>query len=196
LESFVALVDELDLERRVRALSPEHTPLELFLHGVCPDGEGFEIEHLRPTVDVLDAIPGYLAQKTLAYKKKTTLEQCLGRAEADWLPELLSRDEPLAERPGTLAFMVTPDLDVYSNIGEPSPAWRLGNLGTDGLDALLGRFERDEVPGLQAMFHVPVSELAQTYGHPNSRLLYERDDLIIRWIKLRTYHPCVASVDN
>ena len=42
----------------------------------------------------------------------------------------------------------------------------------------------------------PQDEAAATYGRPNSRLLYERDDLIIRWIKLRTYHPCVASVDN
>jgi hypothetical protein len=40
------------------------------------------------------------------------------------------------------------------------------------------------------MFHVPVSELAATYGRPNSRLLYDRDDLIIRWIKLWTIdHP-------
>jgi len=184
LEAFVALVEELDLERRVRALLPEDAPFELFIHGVCPDGEGFEIEHLRPAVDVLDVLPAYLVQKTLAYKDKASLEACLGRAEADWLPELLELDAPLAEMPGTLAFMVTPELDVYSNLGEPSPAWRLGNLR--GLDAILRRFEHDEVAGLQAMFHVPISELARSYGRPESRLLYERDDLITRWIKLWT----------
>jgi hypothetical protein len=83
--------------------------------------------------------------------------------------------------------MVTPKLDVYSTVGEPTPAWRLGSLRAGslraaGLDAILGRFERDEVPGLQAMFHVPVSELAAAYGRPEGRLLYERDDLIVRWI--------------
>jgi len=195
LEAFVALIEELDLERRVPTLSPERAPFELFVHGVCPDGEGFEIEHLRPTANVLDVLPTYLAEKTLAYRDKTSLEGCLGRAEADWLPELYDLDAPLAEMPGTLAFMVTPELDVYSNLGEPSPAWRLGSLReraspAGGLDAILRRFERDEVPGLQAMFHVPISELARSYGRPESRLLYERDDLIIRWIKLWTLdHP-------
>ena len=123
------------------------------------------------------------------------LADCLGRAEADWLPELLHQSEPLAEMPGTLAFMVTPELDVYSNLGEPAPAWRLGNLCADGLDVILRRFERDEAPGLQAMFHVPVCELAAAYGRPDSRLLYDRDDLIVRWIKLWTIdHPYPQSL--
>jgi hypothetical protein len=73
---------------------------------------------------------------------------------------------------------------VYSNLGEPRPAWRLGNLEADGLDAIMERYERDEVLGLQALFHVPISELARAYGRPNSRLLYERDDLIVRWIHI------------
>jgi hypothetical protein len=180
LDALVALVDELDLERRVRALGHD---FELFLHGASPDGAAYEIEDLRPTVDVLDAIPDYLAEKTCAYQKKEGLADCLGRAEADWLPELLRWDAPMAEMPPTLVFMVTPELDVYCNLGEPTPGWRLGNLRADGLDALLARFERDETPGLQAMFHVPVSELAAAYGRPDSRLLYEREDLIVRWIK-------------
>jgi hypothetical protein len=184
--AFVALIDELDLERRVAALTPERAPFQVFVHGVCPDGSGFEIEHLRPTVDVLDAIPHYLAEKTRAYKNEASLEDCLGRAEADWLPELLSQNTALAEMPPMLAFMITPKLDVYSNLGEPTPAWRLGNLPADGLDAILGRFERDEAPGLQTMFHLPVSKLAATYGRPDSRLLYNREDLIIRWIKQST----------
>ena len=183
LDAFVTLIDELDLERRV----PE---FEVFVHGVCPDGAGFEIEHLRPTVEVLDAVPEYLARKTCAHRNKASLAECLGRAEADWLPELLPHDTPPASSPATLAFMVTPELDVYCNLGEPTPAWRLGNLRADGLDVIMRRFQRDEAPGLQAMFHVPVSELAAAYGRPDGRRLYDRDDLMVRWIKLWTLdHP-------
>lgn len=186
LDDFVALIDELDLERRVRA---QGQTFEVFVHAASPDGAAFDLEPLRPTVDALAAIPDYLAVKTLAYTHHETLGQWLGRSEADWLPELLRLDQPLAEMPNTLAFMVTPELDVYSNLGEPAPAWRLGHLRgphAAGLDAILDRFERDDVPGLQAMFHVPISELAAAYGRPDSRLLYERDDLIVRWIKLWT----------
>jgi hypothetical protein len=181
LEPFVSLIEELDLERRVRALEGGRE-FEVFLHGVCPDGEGSEIEHLRPPVNVLARIPGYLARKTCAYKGKATLVECLGRAEGDWLPELLAEGSPLAETPETLAFMVTPELDLYSNLGEPTPAWRLGNLRTDSLDACMDRYERDEPPGLQAMFHVSVSDLAARFGRPEGRRLYERDDLVLRWL--------------
>jgi hypothetical protein len=183
LPALEALIETLDLERRVRALGK---PFEVFVHGVCPDGAGFDLEPLRPTVDALGQIPAYLARKTCEYKGQETLAGCLGRAEAEWLPELRAQDAPLAERPNLLAFNVTPELDVYSNLGEPTPAWRLGNLEADGLDVLMDRFERDAVPGLQALFCVPVSELAAAYGRPESRLLYERDDLIVRWIKLWT----------
>jgi hypothetical protein len=135
---------------------------------------------------VLDDIPRYLADKTCAYKGKRSLVECLGKAEADWLPELLQRDAPLAEMPPTLAFMITPGLDVYSNLGEPTPAWRLGALREEPVGAILDRFERDEPPGLEAMFHVPVSALAAAYGRPDGQQLYERDDLVLRWIKLWT----------
>ena len=60
------------------------------------------------------------------------------------------------------------------------------------------RFERDEAPGLQAMFHVPVSDLAQAYGRPNGRRLYDRDDLIVRFRVVLidpTYYDREAYVD-
>ena len=178
------LVPELEAFEDLTGFPKPARSLDVFVHGVSPDGEGFNLEHLRPTVDVLAQIPPYLAQKTLQHFGQETLEDCLGRAEADWLPELLEDDAPLAAHPDILAFMITPDLDVYSNLGEPMPWWRLGNLDEDELEAIMGRYERDEVLGLHALFHVPVSELARTYGRPGSRLLYERDNLIVRWLRM------------
>jgi MoaA/NifB/PqqE/SkfB family radical SAM enzyme len=180
-EAFVTLIHILDLDARVRALGHE---FEVFLHPVAPDGEAFNIEHLRPTVDVLDCIPGYLAEKTKTYQNAPTLEECLGKAENDWLPELLEEDEPLATTPSTLAFMVTAKLDVFSNMGEPMPWWKLGNLRSDGLDVILGCFENDEAPGLHLNFHMPVSRPARAYGRIASQYLYTREDLIWRWLRM------------
>lgn len=182
LEAFVDLVVELGLERRVRALG--HM-FELFVHLPGPDGEAFHIEHLRPTVDVLAAIPGYLVEKTLVYTGEPTLEDCLGRPEAEWLGELVRDERPLATHPDTLAFNVTPQLDVFCNIGEPMPWWALGNLERDGIEPIMQRFERDEVPGLWDHYHLPVSGLARAYGRPDSRRLYSREDLVVRWLRLR-----------
>jgi hypothetical protein len=190
LEAFVDLVRSLDLDRRVLGLGHE---FQIFLHGIAPDGEGFNCEPLRPSVDVLAAIPRYLVEKTLRHRGKPTLEACLGKAEAEWLSELSQQSEPYAAYPDTLAFMVTPQLDVYANLAEPMPWWKLGNLDSDGLDGTIRCFEEDGTPGLHANYHIPVSRLAAAYARPDSDLLYDRDDLIVRWLRLwseaRWYEP-------
>jgi hypothetical protein len=181
LEAFVDLIGSLELERRVRQLGRE---FEVFVHGISPDGEAFQIEHLRPTVDILAALPRYLVDKTLQHRAKPTLAACLGKAERDWLPGLLQEDRPLAAYPDTLGFMVTPGGDVYSNLAEPMPWWKLGNMAADGMGSIMSCFERAGNPGLHANCHLSVSELARTYGREDSALLYDRDDLIARWLRL------------
>ena len=60
-----------------------------------------------------------------------------GEAEKDLVDKLLHEDKPYGTYPDTLAFMVTPELDVFSNIGEPMPWWRLGNLKSDNIDKIM-----------------------------------------------------------
>lgn len=181
LEAFITLIQMMELENRARALGYE---FEVFLHPIAPDGEAFNIEHLRPTVDVLSSIPSYLAEKTKHYLDASTLEECLGKGEIDWIAELSEENEPFATFPPTLAFMVTPELDAYSNLGEPMPWWRLGNLRAEGIDKIMDRYENDKVPGLHVNFHISVSQLAQIYGRKNSQYIYTRDDLILRWLRM------------
>jgi MoaA/NifB/PqqE/SkfB family radical SAM enzyme len=181
LEDFVALIDDMRLEEQARAPGSE---FEVFAHAPSPTGEAFHIEHLRPAADVLYEIPEYLAEKSMQHFDVTTLEECFGKAESDWLPDLLCDDAPYAEYPSTLGFMVTPALDVFSNVEEPMPWWRLGNLDSDGIASVMQRFQNDAVPGLDAHFCVPVSQLALTYGRKDSRLLYGRGDLISRWVRM------------
>lgn len=181
LEEFVGLIHSMELDTRVRELGHE---FEVFLQPVAPDGEAFHIEHLRPTVDVLSSIPGYLAEKTKGYQDAPTLEACLGKAEGEWLDELLQENKPFATYPATLAFLVTPALDVFSNVGEPMPWWKLGNLRLEGVDRVMRCFENDQAPGLHGNFQVPVSHLAQRYGRQDSPYLYTREDLILRWLRM------------
>lgn len=58
------------------------------------------------------------------------------------------------------------------------------NLRSDGIDAVMQRYEADTVPGLQVAFQVPVSKLARAYGRPEGRLVYTREDLIRRWLRV------------
>ena len=181
LEGFIDLINKLELETRVRDMGHE---FEVFVHPIAPDGEAFTIEHLRPTAEIVSKIPAYLSQKTRQHHRVSSLEECLGKTEGEWIGKLYQEDQPYAVYPETLGFMVTPQLDVFSNIGEPMPWWRLGNLKTDSVETIIHRYENDQVPGLFAHFHIPISELARNFGRQGSHYLYTRDDLILRWLRL------------
>ena len=62
--------------------------------------------------------------------------------------------------------------------------WNLGNLKSDGLDQIMRRFQNDAIPGLHVNFHVPVSQLAETYGDRESERVYAEGDLVLRWMRM------------
>lgn len=180
LDDLLHLAKTMNLEQRVRNLGGE---FQIFLHAPGPDGEAWNIEHLRPDADVVSQIPSYLVEKTQLHFGTSSLEETFGYAERDLIPQLLNDPQPYAYQPEHLQFGVTPDLDVFSNIGEFMPWWTLGNLKTDRMNDIMRRFENDEPPGMAANFHIPVSALAETYGRRDSRKLYKMDDLRDRWVR-------------
>jgi len=180
LGDLIRLVESMNLEEHVSRIGGEFC---IFIHTPGPDGEAWNIEHLRPSVNIISQIPDYLVEKTKRHFGITTIEEAIGYAENDLLPEILCDPKPYSYMPDRLAFMVNSDLDVYSNIAEPMPWWRLGNLGIDGISAIMRRFENDELPGMQANFHIPVSELAKMYGEKGSRKIYKPGDLKSRLIR-------------
>ena len=181
LEGLGALSRSLNLEARVAALGGD---FHLFLNSPSPDGEAFHLEPLRPGPEALARVPAYLAAKTLAHFGREDLADCLGRPEADWLPELLVCATPPSLAPPRLALLVNAELDVFPSISELTPWWRLGNLEADGVGAILAAHERDLPAGYRANYHLPTGELAARYGRPEGRQLYTRDDLLLRWLHL------------
>lgn len=181
LHELAALAKQLDLERRAQAIGRE---FEAFVSTPSPDGEAWDMEDERIEADDVGAVPPYLAKKTLEHEGVERLELWLGRSEADLWPELISENEPWRETPSVgLAFLVSSRFNVYSNVGEETAWWCLGNLRDDGLDEIMGRFEADATPGMQAHFQVPVCELTERFGDPAGRKLYSAGDLKRKWVR-------------
>jgi hypothetical protein len=179
LNGLLSLVDRLCLRERTAALGGE---FQLFMHTPGPEGEAWAIESLRPTVEDLVRVPVWLLQESERY-----LGRPQGASEGDLLKAMLEDTTtcPCAyEYPQRLGFIVTTDDDVFSNIGELTPWWRLGNLRRDGLGAIIANLEENRTPGLWAMYHLSVAELAEQYGRPESRRLYDPGDLRARWLRL------------
>jgi hypothetical protein len=228
LPGLIELSRELRLRERCETLDG---PFTLFIHCPSPDGEGWNLEHLRPTLRDLERIPSWLRDQSekhigqpLGEPEGRLVHQYLGRPgvyreSAERVPpgnsvsglalglEVGSRggcpttdsrdgcptmeaDRPIASSVDDMThaglwFLVSPGFDVHANLmGEMSPAFRLGNLKTDGLAAIVDALENDRPPGLHATFRVPVSELARRFGQPRGRRIYLPADLESRWARM------------
>lgn len=179
LSELLKLVDQMQLYKRTEAIGGEFV---ILLHTPAPDGEAWNIEHLRPTIEDLAMVPSELRECSERY-----LGCPIGEAESALVSRML-QEEPAfpsaysyPEEPG---FFVTSNFDVFSNIGELAPWWKLGDLKRDSLDSIIDRFEEDKAPGLHAIYNIPASELAQRFGRRNGKRIYSPAELKIRWVRM------------
>jgi len=179
----VALAEERHLRERCEALGG---PFTFWMHSPSPDGAGFELEHLRPTDRDLERVP-----RAFLEQSEARLGRPIGVQERILLRSLREEIAPVARSVSEVTsgnpvwFYVAPGFDVYLSFTEVRPAYRLGNLRTDGVAAVLDTYEHDRTPGLQAMFHTPTCELARRYGRPHGRRLYDTGDLQWRWVTMQ-----------
>jgi len=173
LDRFTRLIYDLGLHRRCEAAGQK---FEVFIGGISPEGRGYELEDIRVDGDDLARIPGELVS---ICREGTDM---LGAPEHDLLDSLLREDSPPLVGANTPSVAVNAGYDVYPNIAEPAEWWRLGNLKTDGVDAVIRAYRDETTPGMRMNREMPVKELAKRYGDRNSRKLYARSDLICRFM--------------
>lgn len=173
LEAFTHLIHDLDLRKRCEAIGRK---FEVFIGGMSPEGNGYEIDGLRLEEDDLRAIPPELA--ALSRDGLSTL----GEPESKLLETLRMRETPPEIEPSFPCIAIDVEYDAYPNIAEPTPWWRLGNLKTDGVDAVLKAYRDAAPPGMSANRTIPVAALAQRYGDPAGKRLYHPDDLLCRFM--------------
>ncbi|MDR0325068.1 MAG: radical SAM protein [Oscillospiraceae bacterium] len=173
LDEFLRMIYSLELHKRCEAIGQK---FEVFIGGISPEGCGYEIEDIR--IDENDAarIPSGL---TDICREGGDL---LGQPETLLLDSLIHDDSPSGLGANFPCVSVNADFDVFPNIAEPAEWWRLGNLKTDGADAIIKAYRDETTPGMKANREIPLRELAQRYGDRHSRKLYDRSDLICRWL--------------
>jgi hypothetical protein len=170
LDDFLRLMDELQLFRR----SPS---FEVFINSASPEGNGWEIESLRLEEADLRLIPHELVDIS-----RDGLDG-LGRPERALIEEMRDRADPSNLDATFQCLFVDADLDVYPNIAECTPWWRLGNLRTDGVESVLGTYQNEKTPGQRANRTIPIRELAGRFGNGESARLYAEGDLLTRFLR-------------
>jgi len=173
LDEFVKLIYDLQLHKRCESTGHR---FEVFIGGISPEGSGYELEEIRVAEDDAALIPGEL----IGICREGT--QLLGLPEYALLETLLHDDAPANISANVPCVSVNADFDVYPNIAEPTQWWCLGNLKTDGADAVIKAYRDEATPGMRANREMPLSELAKRYGDKSSKKLYRKDDLVCRWL--------------
>jgi hypothetical protein len=182
LPGLIALAEELRVKERCEALDG---PFTFWMHSPSPDGAALGLEHLRPTDRDLDRVPRDFLEQSEGRMGTSigTQERMLLRSLRDEPgPAIRSVSEATSGNP--VSFYIAPSFDVYLTFMAAAPAFRLGNLRTDGAGAIIDAWEHDRTRGQQAMFHTPTRELAARYGRPHGRRLYDGSDLQWRWVSL------------
>lgn len=147
-----------------------------FIGGISPEGCGYEIESERVEKADLPLIPCEMTALSIYGLN------LLGKPECELLPELFCDHAPPNVNANIPSLAVDADYNVYPNIAEPAEWWRLGNLKTDGVDVVMMAYRDGTTPGMIANKSIPVSELAHRYGNPDSTKLYDKEDLLRRFM--------------
>ena len=173
LEEFTQLVYDLNLHKRSEAIGEK---FEIFIGGMSPEGNGYELDNERIDTDDVAKIPQGLID---ICREGTDL---LGQSEHVLIESLLCEDSPPDVSANIPSVSVNADFDVYPNIAEPTEWWRLGNLKTNGVDTIIKAYRDETTPGMKMNCKMPISELARRCGNKHSKKLYNKDDLICRWL--------------
>lgn len=167
------LIDELDLENRCSACGREFA---FFLHQGSCDGENEQFYDDWITPEDIRAIPPGLARRTLRHYGRASLEEVLGKPEGELVEELLLDHTTENLVTDTPVFYVDRQFDVYPNYETPSESYRLGNLKTDGVRAVLMNYAGNRTLAQHTRLTVPISEMARACGNPDSRRLFGKWD--------------------
>lgn len=139
---------------------------EVFVHEGSCDGNNRKLYDIR--IDK-NGIPELLKPYYLNYPNLLSEKECIAKLKDDETPYL-----PHNEKDITL--YITSDLNVYFNFTNPSPAWRIGNIEQDGIDAIAEKTLNEDILALKLAKTMPIKELVRKYGDPNSDKVFSLDD--------------------
>jgi MoaA/NifB/PqqE/SkfB family radical SAM enzyme len=165
LPGLMRLIEQMHLCERVQRLGGEFV---MFIHAPVWTGEGRQIAHLGVTLDETTAVPSELIQSTRKHYKT----EKIWTTEAETIAEILAHPGerlPVPYSQPMLWFSVKNNWDVYSNRGNYSPWWRLGNMKKDSINAIFESYDTDGPLGYRFNRPEVLPELARRYGDPRSR---------------------------
>ncbi len=168
------LIDELDLIRRCEDIGGKFA---FFLHSGSCDGENEQFYEVFPTISDIQKIPPRLLEFAKAHWD-SDIEGIFGHPECQLIAELEQSDETSCPVTETPVFFVDAQFNVYPNITTPTVYSCLGNLKTDGAEAVIANYLANKSALQKVMSTVPICEIVAKFGDRLSERLFVKSDYI------------------
>jgi len=176
LQSVVDLIADMELEERCAAIG---RPFAAFVHQGSCDGTNAErnrLYKLRATPEDVAKIPPLLVQHSLRHWNVETLQEIFGQSEQELFAKLKDDRSTKSLVSDSPVFYVNNRFNVYPNHSEPSPHWCLGNLKTDGAEAVVTNYKASKSAAQSERLTVPISEMVRKCGDSNGKGLFGVSD--------------------
>ena len=179
LKNTINSLDEI--LREIDELKLDENTMELFCQTPTPDGRSYNLTRERINKNDLHIVPEYLLHETTKYFGKNYME-VLGKPESSLCNLFKMYTSPLNYTPDPVAFFITYNMDVYSNLTEIAQWWKLGNLRDDNVYDIFNRYIEDKTFGLYVNSNVKINNLCRVYGDTYNDALYSELAILLKWI--------------
>ncbi len=170
-----SLIERLDPDNRCKAFGGEFS---CFMHQGSCDGENEKLYGIRITPDDLDKIPQALVAYTLRHFHQSRIEDVFGKTEQALYERLMADQTTASYVSRTPVFYVDGQFNVYPNVAPPEPAWLLGNLKADGVEAVLENYVQSKSTAQRTRLTVPLGRIVTSQGDPTSLRLFSEGGYI------------------
>ncbi len=175
LNSFVKLIDSLKLEDRCKEFGSE---FELFIHQGGCTGRAIKLYDNWMRKEDIKLIPDYVLKKMSQFHNTDKpITSYFGVTEKELVNKLSSSNEYYSFEPNYI-FYIDENYNVFTNFGEPTSNWMLGNLNNDSLKDIINKYEQGIYPAANLCKKYTIGELVNEAGDKGSNKLFNEDSYI------------------
>ncbi|MBR0136110.1 MAG: radical SAM protein, partial [Clostridia bacterium] len=165
LVELLRLSEKLELDRRCAEFGGS---FKFFIHAGSCDGENRKLYPIRIEKG---HIPGELVPYFWRYDENLPESRLCAELRDDTSHVVFHNED-------RIVLYVSNEYDLFFNFTHMRPEWRIGNLKTDPIEALVRRVTEEDTEALREANRITVGELVERYGDPLSEKVFEKEDYL------------------
>lgn len=165
LVELLRLSEKLELDRRCAEFGGS---FKFFIHAGSCDGENRKLYPIRIEKG---HIPEELVPYFWRYDENLPESRFCAELRYDDSHVIFHNEE-------RIVLYVSNEYDLFFNFTHMRPEWRIGNLKTDPIEALVRRVTEEDTEALREANRITVGELVERYGNPLSEKVFEKEDYL------------------